>query len=186
MAGKTDDGAKVGLANFIIPFAIVTILGGSGGAFLGASLLPALFKPTPTADGGAEAEAPPSRSDKSAANAHGPSHVEKHEKAGAGAPTPPALAIRELPPIVTNLTGVGRPLIRLQSAVVYDPEKLPHADPLLASLRSDIVSFLATLELFSIEGPDGLRRLQEELRERAATRSEGRIRDVIIETLVIQ
>jgi flagellar protein FliL len=160
-------------------------LAGGGGGFLGGSILPALFQPTPTPDKTAEAEAPP-HSAKSSANAHGPPRGEKHDKAGASAPAAPALAVRELPPIVANLSGGGRPLIRLQSAVLYDPEKLQHADALLASVRSDIVAFLATLELSAIEGPDGLRRLQEELRERAATRSEGQIRDVIIETLVIQ
>lgn len=184
MAGKSDDsGAKSGLADFIVPFAIVTTLGGGGGAFLGALILPSLFQPTP--DKTVEMESQPAHSEKSA-KAHELSHGGKHEKADTSAPTPPALTVREMPPIVANLSGGGRTLVRLQSAVLYDSEKLKHADALLASLRSDIVAFLATLELSAIEGPDGLRRLQEELRERAATRSEGEIRDVIIESLVIQ
>lgn len=187
MAGKTEDsGGKGGLADFVVPFAIVTILGGGGGGFLGATVLPALFQPTPAPVIAAEADAPPRRPGESPANAHGPSQGEKHDKPGPSAPTPSTLAVRELPPIVANLSGGGRPLIRLQSAVLYDADQLQHTDALLASLRSDIVAFLATLDLSAIEGPDGLRRLQEELRERAATRSEGHIRDVIIETLVIQ
>lgn len=188
MAGKTGDSeVRGGLSDFILPLAIVTVLGGGGGGFLGASILPGLFQPPPgpgqAAEGESKREAEGDHGPKAPAKAH---ESEKHGKTTASAPASGALAIKELPPIVANLSGAGRPLIRLQSAILYNAEKLPHPDALLASLRSDIVGFLATLELSAIEGPDGLRRLQEELRERAVTRSEGQVSDVIIETLVIQ
>ncbi|MEK4035817.1 flagellar basal body-associated FliL family protein [Methylocystis sp. IM2] len=96
------------------------------------------------------------------------------------------LKVRELPPIVSNLGGKERSWVRIQSAIVYDPHELEHVDALIPVLLSDITAFIGTLELSSIEGPDGLRRLQEELNERASTRSERHVRELIIEALVVQ
>lgn len=117
--------------------------------------------------------------------------VEGSHAAGHGATDkPPAapvkLEVRDLPPIVTNLARPAKSWVRLQSAIVYDASELPHVEALVAALMGDITAFLGTLDLASLEGPDGLRRLQEELSERAATRSERRLREFIIETLVIQ
>jgi hypothetical protein len=94
--------------------------------------------------------------------------------------------VKELPAIVTNLSGGERHWVRLQSAIIYDPEELPHIEPMIAELSADITAFLGTLNLSNIEGPDGLRRLQEELSERVAIRSERRVRGFLIETLVVQ
>jgi hypothetical protein len=94
--------------------------------------------------------------------------------------------VKELPAIVTNLSGADRHWVRLQSAIIYDPDELPHIEPMIAELSADITAFLGTLDLSNIEGPDGLRRLQEELSERIAIRSERRVRGFLIETLVVQ
>ncbi len=166
-----------GLGGLLLPLAVVTLIGGGGGAFLGASLLPQTGAPGP---GPAPASAP-------AKEAHGKGHKEAPD---AGAPHADAarsrLEVKELPPIVANLGGDGKRLVRLQSAIVYDPQELTHVDAIVAALMSDATAFLGTIELASIEGPDGLRRLQEELSERAATRSERRIREFVVEGLVVQ
>lgn len=100
--------------------------------------------------------------------------------------TPAQLKVKELPPIVANLGGKERAWVRIQSAILYDPHELEHVDTLIPALLSDITAFIGTLELSAIEGPDGLRRLQEELSDRASTRSERRVRELIIEALVVQ
>ena len=96
------------------------------------------------------------------------------------------LTIRELSPIVTNLAEPANNWIRLQSAIVFNPEDLPHPEKTIAELTGDITGYLRTVSLSSLEGADGLRRLQEELSERAAIRSNGKIHEFIVETMVVQ
>ncbi|WP_442754948.1 flagellar basal body-associated FliL family protein [Methylocystis sp. JAN1] len=185
MAGKSGDAENNRKAtDFVLPLTIVTIIGGAGGGLLGASILPGMNGAIPPAETPAQVETSAPLSGTAHGGAHGEA-VAKNARTDGQAPAA-ALEVRELPPIVTNLSGAGRQLIRLQSAILYNPKELQQVDVLLASLRSDIVSFLGTLDLSAVEGADGLRRLQEELRERASTRSEGHIRELIIETLVIQ
>ena len=96
------------------------------------------------------------------------------------------LTVRELTPIVTNLAEPATNWIRLQSAIVFDPDELPHPEKVIAELTSDITGYLRTIPLTSLEGADGLRRLQEELSERATIRSHGKIHEFIVETMVVQ
>ncbi len=76
--------------------------------------------------------------------------------------------------------------MRLQSAIVYDAHETEHPESLIPAIMSDITAFMSTVDVSSIEGADGLRRLQEELGERAATRSERHVKEFIIESLVVQ
>ena len=57
---------------------------------------------------------------------------------------------------------------------------------LAAQISEDMVSYLRTLSPAQIEGARGLQYLREDLNERAAIRSSGKVRELIIETLVIQ
>lgn len=173
------DSPDAGPMRKLAPLAIVTLIGAGGGGVLGASILPGLFEQRPfREEAGREDDAKAT-----AGKTHGDAHGVAARDAAAAAPR---LDVRELPPIVANISGDSRRLIRLQAAIVFDPQKLQNAEALLASLRADVAAFLGTLELPSIEGADGLRRLQEELSERAATRSQGRIQEFIIEALVVQ
>jgi flagellar FliL protein len=97
-----------------------------------------------------------------------------------------SLEVKELPPIVTNLAVPETSWVRLQASIVYDARTVSQPDILAAELMSDVLAFLRTISLTSIEGADGLRRLHEDLSERAAIRSEGRVREFIIQTLVVQ
>ncbi len=94
--------------------------------------------------------------------------------------------VRELPPIVTNLAEPATNWIRLQAAIVFNSEELPHPEKTIAELTSDITGYLRTVSLRNLEGADGLRRLQDELSERAAIRSNGKIHEFIVETMVVQ
>ncbi|WP_330083932.1 flagellar basal body-associated FliL family protein [Methylocystis iwaonis] len=95
-------------------------------------------------------------------------------------------ALKELAPIVTNLSDGNSSWIRLQVAIVYDPDTLTHPDILISELTGDIVAYLRSLSLRSIEGSAGLRRLNEELSERASIRSEGAVQELVIQSLVVQ
>lgn len=115
--------------------------------------------------------------------AHGDPHGKAAEKAP---PPPPELRVKELPALVTNLGGDKRNWVRLQSAIVYDAHETQHPEALIPEIMSDITAFMSTIDVSSIEGADGLRRLQEELGERATTRSERQVKEFIIESLVVQ
>jgi flagellar basal body-associated protein FliL len=118
---------------------------------------------------------------------HGDAHGDAHGKAAEKAPPPPPeLRVKELPPLVTNLGGDKRNWVRLQSAIVYDAHETQHPEALIPEIMSDITAFMSTIDVSSIEGADGLRRLQEELGERATTRSERQVKEFIIESLVVQ
>ena len=45
---------------------------------------------------------------------------------------------------------------------------------------------MRTLTLAQIAGASGLQHLREDLNERAAIRSDGRVRELILQTLVVQ
>lgn len=96
------------------------------------------------------------------------------------------MTIKELTPIVTNLAAPANNWIRLQSAIVFNPEDLPHPDKMIAELTSDITGYLRTVSMVNLEGAEGLRRLQDELSERTTIRSNGKIHEFIIETMVVQ
>ena len=108
--------------------------------------------------------------------------------AQSAAPSPYAggTEVRELPAIVTNLADPADVRIRLQVAIVYPRAAVEEPSVLAAKVTDDIVAFLKTLSLTQLQGASGLQNLREDLTERAAVRSQGKIREVVIETLVVQ
>lgn len=187
---KQDTNAEGGVKELLVPLVVVTLLGGGGGGFLGFSMLAPKEPPrtearvteTPAVDPDATKAAHGDAGHGAKAEAHGQEHGSDAAKAPDGSET---LQVKELPPIVTNL-ATTRILVRLQTAIVFDPQELKHAETLIPELMSDLTAFMNTLDLRDIEGPDGLRRLREELNERALIRSERHVRELVIESLVIQ
>ncbi|MES2029343.1 MAG: flagellar basal body-associated FliL family protein [Pseudomonadota bacterium] len=60
------------------------------------------------------------------------------------------------------------------------------ASIVVARIGEDVAAYLRTLTPTQIEGARGLQYLREDLNERALTRSSGKVRELIIETLVVQ
>lgn len=94
--------------------------------------------------------------------------------------------IKELPPILANLADSRGTVARLQAAVVY--AKKPEENPaiLLARIGDDFIAYVKTLTFAQLQGASGLQSLREDLNERAKLRSQGAVREVIIEALVTQ
>ena len=101
-------------------------------------------------------------------------------------PYPSTVEVRELTPVVVNLAAPPDSRIRLQVAIVYDKGALPDANVAAVQITDDIVAFLETLTLPGLQGASGLQNLREDLNERAAVRSQGKVREVVIETLVVE
>ncbi len=94
--------------------------------------------------------------------------------------------LRKISPVTTNLAAPPNTWIRMEASIVTDKLAEEEAFALTAKVGEDIVSYLRTLTPNQIEGARGLQYLREDLNERAVTRSSGKVRELIIETLVVQ
>jgi flagellar FliL protein len=91
-----------------------------------------------------------------------------------------------LQPIVTNLAAPQGVFARIEASLVTDKLNDEEANVMAARIGEDLVAFLRTTSLAQIEGGAGMQHLREDLNERVATRSSGKVREIIIETLVVQ
>jgi flagellar protein FliL len=112
--------------------------------------------------------------------------MDKPAESHARAPSPQHSAIVDLPPIVTNLGSPQDTWIRLEGSIVFDPKALPHPEAVAAQIGDDVLAYLRTVSLRQLEGPIGLENIRQDLNERAATRSGGKVRAFVIRTLVVQ
>jgi flagellar FliL protein len=94
--------------------------------------------------------------------------------------------VRDLPPIITNLDQTSDTWVRLQAAIVFDPASIEKPDVLVTEIASDILGFMQTLTVSQLSGSSGLQHLREDLNDRALVRSDGRIQELVIESLVVQ
>ena len=114
-------------------------------------------------------------------------HGQAPQTIGASAPSgASAKLLREVHPIVTNLGAPAGAWIRVELAVVLAGPANPKLDQSLLEFVSDATDFLRTLTAKQIEGSNGLRRLREDLLDRARFRVGSSVEAVLIETLVVQ
>jgi flagellar FliL protein len=163
MAAKSD-ARKSSQTGFIAVMAGLTLLAGGGGLIVG-KLVSARLK-TAAQVVAASAQAPAA--------------------APAAASPYNGIEIRELPPIVTNLANPATTGVRLQVALVYAKKPMEDIKLVSAQIGDDLISFVKTLSLDQLQGASGLQNLREDLTERAVIRSQGSVREVIIEAIITQ
>jgi flagellar FliL protein len=108
--------------------------------------------------------------------------------------TPPPVAssyagsarLRKLSSIVTNLAAPANNWARVEASMVTESLDDEEAGILAAHISEDIVAYLRSASVAQFEGARGLQHLRDDLTERANVRSSGKVRELIIETLVIQ
>jgi flagellar protein FliL len=108
------------------------------------------------------------------------------QESRASAPPAQASTIVDLPPIVTNLGTPQDTWIRLEGSIIFDPKTLPHPEAVAGQIGDDVLAYLRTVSLHQLEGPIGLENIRQDLNERAATRSGGKVHAFVIRTLVVQ
>lgn len=96
------------------------------------------------------------------------------------------LTVKTMPPVITNLASPANVLVRVEASVIFDGPPPQDAEALTTQISGDTMAFLRTLSLRQIEGGSGLLHLREDLTERAKTRSEGRVREFIIQALAVE
>jgi flagellar FliL protein len=153
---------KSGLVMTVAAVAIVTVVGGAAGWFLGAFLSPIVNQP--------KKPAPP---------------VETSKKPGDGLPmlTAEETGVVQLEAITTNLAYPSDAWVRLEVALLFKDKP----DPKLAeTIHQDIMLYLRTVTLQQIEGPRGFQYLKDDLQDRADLISEGKISKILFRTFVIE
>jgi len=88
-----------------------------------------------------------------------------------------------LGPITTNVAAPGDVWVRMEVSIVLDE---PQAADLPDIIRQDLLAYMRTVKMHEIEGASGFRHLQENLAERAAIRSDGHVKQVLIGTLLFE
>jgi len=90
-----------------------------------------------------------------------------------------------LPSVVTNLSESEGGWARVELVVLLEG-KMPVEADLPARLAQDTAALLRTLSLRQISSASGFQHLREELMDRMNVRSKSPIRDVMIQSLVIE
>lgn len=96
------------------------------------------------------------------------------------------MVLESLKPVVVNLAAPTNVWLRLEGAIVFKNGDLPNPQIAVAQIREDILTYARTLTLAQLEGPSALQNLREDLNERAQLRVEGKLSELVIETLVVQ
>lgn len=94
-----------------------------------------------------------------------------------------ALGVVYLEPITTNLAGPTATWARLEVALVFDGQP----DLLLAQMiHQDILAYMRTVKIHQVEGASGFQHLKSDLEERAALRSGGSVKSILVRTLLFE
>ncbi|TCT07926.1 flagellar basal body-associated FliL family protein [Aquabacter spiritensis] len=96
------------------------------------------------------------------------------------------LILEPLKPVLANLAAPASTWVRIEGAIVFKNGALPNPQVAAAEIREDILTYVRTLTLSQLEGPSALQNLREDMTERAKLRTEGKLTELIIETLVVQ
>jgi flagellar FliL protein len=113
----------------------------------------------------------------------GHGEAKEGEHGAEGAPTGDPL-ILNLAPITTNLAAPSDTWLRLELAVQLEK---PSEDTTLAdTIQQDLLAYMRTVKLHQIEGASGFQHLKADLAERAAIRSDGNVKAVLIRTLLFE
>jgi flagellar protein FliL len=98
---------------------------------------------------------------------------------------PEMASLRALPAIVTNLASPQKTWIRLEASIAF-ADATADSGELAAAVAEDVVAFLRTVPVGQLEGPSGLLHLREDLNDRARLRSGGKVRELVIQSLVLE
>jgi flagellar FliL protein len=122
----------------------------------------------------------PTRIDKAHVKTTDKAATRKDGQADAGSEEPSVLPIEA---ITTNLAAPSDIWVRMELSLVFDGA--PDA-ALGEQIHQDFLAFMRTVKLPQVEGASGFQHLKEDLEERARIRSNGRVRKILIKTLLFE
>ena len=113
--------------------------------------------------------------------AHREAEAQKREEGDGAEPASPTVV--QLAGITTNLAAPSNVWIRMEASIVLDE---PQDAGLSERVHQDFLAFVRTLKLHQIEGASGFQHFKADLEERAAIRSNGHVKQVLIRTLLFE
>jgi flagellar FliL protein len=119
-----------------------------------------------------------------AADAHGAPAGDHGAASGDhGAAAPGSDTVIPLAAITTNIASPRDVWVRMEVSIVLDE---PQDPDLPGIIQQDLLSYLRTVKMHEVEGASGFRHLRENLEDRAAIRSDGHVKQVLIRTLLFE
>jgi flagellar protein FliL len=94
--------------------------------------------------------------------------------------------LQALPAVVTNLASPEQTRVRIEASVVLDGDTKEDTTVLTAKIAEDFAAYLRTVPLAYMEGGSGFQNLREDLSDRSRVRSNGKVRDLIIQAFIIE
>jgi flagellar FliL protein len=93
--------------------------------------------------------------------------------------------VKPLPPIVINLREPANLYVRLEAAVVMEPNTAESAE-IAAKIGDDLVSYLRTVSISELQSPTGFQYFREDLKRRAVQLGGGKVRELLLQSFVIE
>lgn len=179
--GEAEEGKKKkggGLVVTIVVVLVLSLIAGGGGWYLGGMLSGKFItqeKKDEIAKKAAEAAAEASADSKQEAKKPGQDSV-------------PHLATEEngvvaLEPITTNLAYPSQNWIRIEVALLFNGKP---DEKTAEEVHQDIMAYLRTVSLQQVQSARGFGYLRDDIKERAEIRSEGKVKDVMFRTFVVE
>ena len=91
--------------------------------------------------------------------------------------------IVNLPLVMTNLAAPTGTWVRLEMAAVFEGQPEP---AITDDIHQDLLAYLRTVKLHQIEGASGFQHLKSDLEERARVRSGGKVKKLLVRTLLFE
>ncbi len=181
--GASGDNGKAGKGSGgLIALVVLTLIAAGAGAAHGLQTFTAFL-----GAGGAKHEAAAETSAKPAP-AHGEAAPAHGAAPAAAAPVklPSKIVTRDLAPVITNIVMPPDMWVRLEATIIYDQAEVSNPEVTMTEISGDILGFLRSMTLRELQGADGLMFLRQDLKERVLLRTQGKVRDFVIQALVVQ
>lgn len=150
---------------------VITAAAVGGGWFAGGYLGKEAGQEAATADAAAPA-----------AGGHGARAGEGGEEGKVEEAAPNPLLV-PLEVMTTNLAAPSKVWARLELSLLLNE---PLSQDMVETIHQDLFAYVRTLKLHQIEGASGFQHLKADLEERARIRSDGRVKQILVRTLLFE
>lgn len=180
------------MARKLLPYLLATVIAAVLGA--GATRLPVLRLEAAGEAAPAAAAAPDKgQADKGHADkghadkGHGDKgHGDKGSADKGAAASASVAGVVALPSVVAPLKSPAEVWVRFEGSIVVDAMPAQEASLLATRIAADTLAYFSTQSLPDLEGAAGLQGARDDLLERARLRSDGKVRELLVTTLVAQ
>ena len=173
-----------GAGGLMILLLILTVLAGGVGFAMGGLMLgrEVAVSDVP-AEGAGDAAKPGTREvGHEAVGANSDGHEDKDDAAKHGMQS----TIVDLEPVVTNLADPPNTWIRLEAAIRIVPDYDGDKELLRREISEDLLGFMREVSLRHVSGAAGLNHFKQDITDRARTRSQGAVSDLLLKMLVVE